>query len=340
MKDDHIYEKKQLSTPGDDPSNRPSNQVEFGGEEMPEPSEFAEFKEGDSIPYQGIASRKQAEEDSNSQNRKISKQQLIRIEGNLTGRDHEVLRALKKYRFMTSDQIGRLFVTDCSTKTSQTRHRNLLLRRLSDYGLIRPLWRRIGGGKGGSELQVWYLAPPGHRLLYLYQPGRLPRKAYSEPSSAFLNHTLAVAEVAVQLTTLCRDSFDLTLEQVDSEPSCWRPFNDGGRIVLLKPDLYVVTTYQEYEDRYFVEMDLGTEAPSQIVAKCNVYLQYYYTGIEQRESQVFPLVLWIAPTQARKEKLRQYIRENITNQPKMFLVITPDELEKTIRQFTDPKELS
>lgn len=214
-----------------------------------------------------------------------------------------------------------------------------MLQRLSNYGLIRPLERRIGGGKGGSSIQVWYLAVPGYRLLYLYQPGSPPRKAYSEPSPAFLRHTLAVAEAAVQLTTICRDSHDLTLEMVDSEPSCWRPFRDNGRVIQLKPDLFAVTTYAEYEDRWFIEIDLNTESVSQIVDKCNVYLNYYHTGIEQRETQMFPLVLWIVPDDVRKKRLQEYIRERIVGQPKMFLIITPDQLEQTLRQNSDPKEL-
>ncbi len=337
--DDHNSKEKQLLTPNLDPSNRPSDRIGLDQAKEPNSRETEQPETHDSIPYTGIASQPPAEDPSNSKNRKITRQQLYRIEENMTGRDHEVLRALSKYRFLSSDQVGRLFVTDCSTKTSQTRNRNLLLKRLADYGLIRPLWRRVGGGKGGSEMQVWYLAPAGHRLLNLYQSGKAPRKAYSEPSPTFLKHTLSVAETAVQLITMCRDSEDLMLAHLETEPSCWRPFNNDGKAVQLKPDLFVITTYEEYEDRWFVEMDLGTESQTQIIGKCNAYLNYYYTGIEQRKSEMFPMVLFIAHTARRKEKIRQSIRERIKGQPKMFLVITPDELEKTMRQYTDPGEI-
>ena len=86
-------------------------------------------------------------------------------------------------------------------------------------------------------------------------------------------------------------------------------------------------------------MDLGTESLSQILDKCNMYLRYYYTGIEQKATGMFPLVVWIVKDADRKNGIKEYIREKLNGQPKMFLVITPDELEKMIRQMIDVKEL-
>ena len=86
------------------------------------------------------------------------------------------------------------------------------------------MYKRQGGFGGGSTLQVWHLTEAGLRLLSLNDPGVPPRKRFFEPSTMFLEHTLAIAEFAVQLTCLCRDSHDLTLEVLDAEPSCWRRF--------------------------------------------------------------------------------------------------------------------
>lgn len=86
-------------------------------------------------------------------------------------------------------------------------------------------------------------------------------------------------------------------------------------------------------------MDLGSESVPQVLEKCNVYLRYYYTGIEQKETGMFPFVVWIVKDAARKESLKDAIRSNLKGQPKMFLIITPDELEKMLRQFIDMKEL-
>jgi len=51
------------------------------------------------------------------------------------------------------------------------------------------------------------------------------------------------------------------------------------------------------------------------------------------------MVVWLVKDEARKEKLRQYIRENLPPQPKMFLVITPDQIGKMVRNFIEPEEL-
>ena len=155
----------------------------------------------------------------------------------------------------------------------------------------------------------------------------------------FLEHTLAVAECAVQLACICRPSEDLELVSVDSEPTCWRPLTVDGKVVYLKPDLFAITTYEDYEDQWFIEMDLGTEPVSQIVEKCDAYLRYYYSGVEQKETGMFPLVAWIVPDEARKERIKDSLREHFKAQPKMFLVITPGELERMIRQFIDRKEV-
>lgn len=339
MNEDHKTSKNQLSTPVFAPSNRPSLRPEFGGEKVAEASETSRAKGDGSIPLQGIASHPAAARPVKCRSIKLTRQQLEEIEARLSARDHAVLQAIRRYRFLTSTQIGRLYITGCSTKTSQTRQQNLLLQRLGGHGLIRPLERRVGGYGGGSTVQVWHLTEAGQRLLILNDPGAQPRKRFSEPSALFLRHTLAIAECAVQLICLCRDSDDLSLEAVDAEPSCWRKYRDDNRTCYLKPDLFAVTSYDGYEDRWFIEMDLGSESISQVLEKCNGYLRYYYTGLEQKATEMFPLVVWIVKDSQRKENLKSCIRENLQGHPKMFLVIAPDELEKMLRQFIDTKEL-
>ncbi len=339
MKEQHKISKNQLSTPDLPPSNRPSSRSHFGSEKEAGVATTSAGKGADSIPLQGIPTSAAGAPPVNHKTTRLTRQQLVAIEGKLSARDHAVLQAIRKYRFLTSTQIGRLYITDCSTKTSQTRQQNLLLQRLGNYGLIRPLERRVGGYGGGSTVQVWHLTEAGHRLLTLNDPGDQSRKRFSEPSALFLEHTLAIAECAVQLTCLCRESEDLNLDMVDTEPSCWRKYRDNNQICYLKPDLFAITTYDGYEDRWFIEMDLGSESSTQIVEKCNLYLRYYYTGIEQRATEMFPLVVWIVKDENRKENLKGYIQNSLKGHPKMFPVITPDELEKMLRQFIDRKEL-
>ena len=319
-------------------SNRPSSRLDFDSTKTATKSQNNQYNGDDSTPFQGVPPNSAAGAAKNKKIR-LTRTQLEKLEKHLSARDLSVLQALRKYRFLTSNQVGRLYFTNCSTKTSRTRNQNLLLKRLSDHGLIRPLARRIGGYQGGSSVQIWYLTEAGYRLLTLNTPGEHKRKRFSEPSPMFLEHTLAIAECVVQLTLICRNSHDLSLEAVDTEPSCWRKYKTDSRVCYLKPDIFVVTSYEKYEDSWFIEIDLSTESLSQIIDKCNAYLEYFYTGIEQKETGVFPIVTWVVKDSARKEKIKQCIRENIKGQPKMFLVITPDELEKMIRQYLGNSEL-
>lgn len=320
-------------------SHRLSHREEFATQNTPEKSGASAGMGSDSIPFLGIAFSPVPERPAISKAKKLSRTELTKLESHLTARDHAVLVTIRKYRFLTSTQVGRLFFTNCTTKTSRSRNQNLLLKRLSGYGLIKPLKRRVGGEGGGSSQQVWHLTEAGQRLLTLNDPDSIKRKRILEPQPLFLEHTLAIAECAVQMTSLCRYSADLNLVAIDAEPTCWRRYLDDGNAVYLKPDLFTITTNENYEDRWFIEMDLGSESPRQVVDKCNSYLHYYYTGIEQKESGMFPLVVWIVKDNKRKERLKEYIRDSIKAQPKMFLVITPDELENTLRGNTDIKEL-
>ena len=339
MNKDHNGSKNPLRAEEQELSNRPSNRSEGPTPQTAKPRGATRNKGSESIPFSGIVSPSAGAEAVNSKSTRLSRAQLEQIEAKLSARDHAVLQAVRKYRFLTSDQIGRLYVPTGVSQSSKTRVQNLMLKRLAGLGLIRPLSRRVGGFGGGSSMLVWHLAEAGYRLLTLNDPGEHPRRRMAEPSATHLHHTLAIAECAVQLTCLCRESHDLALTAVDSEPSCWRRYKDSGRVCYLKPDLFAVTEYDGYEDHWFIEMDLGTESSSQIVEKCNAYLRYYYTGIEQRATEVFPIVVWIVKDAARKEKLKEYIKSGIKAQPKMFLVITPDELEKMLRQFIGTEEL-
>jgi hypothetical protein len=132
------------------------------------------------------------------------------------------------------------------------------------------------------------------------------------------------------LITYQHENVDLL--KADVEPDCWKPYvGDSGSVTYLKPDLYIVTTADDYEDHWFFEIDLATESPSRIVLKCAQYYRYYQSGTEQRNSGVFPLVVWIVLDKKREESLQCHIADEFgTRQRDIFLVITPDKLETLI----------
>lgn len=134
-------------------------------------------------------------------------------------------------------------------------------------------------------------------------------------------------------------SRSLRLIKTEFEPYCWRDYTIKGQLATLRPDLFVVTNCDDYEDRWFIEIDLDTQAPVTVVEKCRRYHDYYRSGLEQKQHEVFPLVVWIVPDLSRKDSITTHIKDEFKKMPRIFIVITPDELETLIQQGADGKAL-
>ncbi len=92
----------------------------------------------------------------------------------------------------------------------------------------------------------------------------------------------------------------------------------------LKPDAFVRLTIGEFEENYFFEADNATEHIGRVIAKCKQYIAYFNTGIEQRENEVFPLVVWIVPDEKRKIAILNRIKEDLDAYWELFEVVTLD----------------
>jgi hypothetical protein len=130
----------------------------------------------------------------------------------------------------------------------------------------------------------------------------------------------------------------VSLIAIALEPECWReqPNTIGGKPSILKPDLYAVTAINdgkdEYEDYWFMEVDLATESPATVIRKCEQYVHYWQSGQEQRTNGLFPRVVWLVPTDKRKESITRHIADNFTEDVEaLFIVITLDQLNGLIR---------
>ena len=275
--------------------------------------------------------------DSQSPQR-VSKRQLTETDSRLGERDRQLLAAVQQYRYLMTGQIGRLLFTDAANPSAGLRAASRSLKKLSEFGLVDSLSRRIGGVRAGSGSYVWHLTHAGERLLRLHDGKASPVRRHCEPSPYFLSHTLAVAEIAIQLTETCREH-EPQITALQLEPECWRAYSSAGVSYSLKPDLYAATTTEEYEDRYFIEVDLDTESPAKVIEKCEKYHAYYRSGLEQEESEMFPLTVWVVPSDSRKEKLIRHLREAFDKQAKLFAIITCDELEHLILNGGDREML-
>jgi hypothetical protein len=253
---------------------------------------------------------------------RVGSRQLARLRRSLSERDWQVLRLVAGHRYLSSGLVEAFCFDDHATPASGARTARRVLRRLAESGLLVTLGRRVGGVRAGSSSYVWQLAPAGARLL---MSGDSPRRPH-EPSPRFLDHCLSVANVHLQLLGLQRQG---RLEQVSVqlEPDCWRGFvGPGGERRLLQPDLYVRTVTARYEDRWFIEVDLGTESLPTLLGKCAQYEIYRASGSEQAASGVFPLVVWHLSTAARRDALATRIARSAALTPQLYRLALPGEL--------------
>lgn len=229
----------------------------------------------------------------------------------LSERDLFILESLRIHRVLTTALIRRLHFPingEPSESSSGKGHATEMaaavatirvLARLESRRLVARLHRRVGGVRAGSSGITWQLGASGERLLRI-RHGDTARRRYSEPSPVFIAHTLAAADLAIQLHELARRGV-IELLALEAEPECWRTFlSTHGTRQWLKPDLFTITAGGDYEHHWFIEADNSTEHGPAIVRKALIYQQYAATGTHQQEHGLFPIVVWVVPDARRR----------------------------------------
>jgi hypothetical protein len=235
----------------------------------------------------------------------------------LSDQDHRLLADVHRLQVASGQQLRRLHYPNSPTGRRAAR---LALAELTELRVLARLDRRVGGVRSGSEGFIYRLDVIGQRLLRPESDRR--RRAPWTPQPSFLAHALAVNELYVQLE---ESQAQWRLERFDAEPRCWRRFvGVGGRPQILKPDAFLVGTDESYEDHYFIEIDRSTESLPRIVEKAQQYISYWESGREQVRDGVFPLVLWIAPTQRRREQLVEALSEVDAEHWRLFVTSTDE----------------
>lgn len=236
---------------------------------------------------------------------RVSSTKLLAISEGLSDIDRDIVSVVDRLRLVSHGQVARLMPNryDASFATAARTVRRTLLR-LTELGVLSRLDRRIGGIRAGSAGHVYYLGPVGQRLVAFWNGDGIVRgRVRPEPGAPFVRHRLATSELYVAARERER-SGELDLLAFDVEPDCWRGSLTGlGATTTLKPDAFLRVGVGAYEDRWFVEVDLGTESRTVLARKLRAYLDYFHTGAEQATSGVFPRVLWLTATEARKASI-------------------------------------
>jgi hypothetical protein len=245
------------------------------------------------------------------------------LSAQLTERDHAVLKRVSDLRFVNGSQLTRLHFWDSDDEVANARAARRALLRLTRLDCLERLPRQVGGVRAGSAGFVYRLGLAGHGIAAElgWQPeGR--RRRSQAPGTLFLSHALQVAELHTLLAEGDR-SRRFELLALDAEPACWRSYGGThGQRATLKPDSYVRLGIGEYEDSYFVEIDMGTEGSRALEGKLRQYVEYGATGQEQAERAVFPLTVWLTPDAERASIIEACI-ERLPHSVQDLFEVTP-----------------
>jgi hypothetical protein len=201
------------------------------------------------------------------------------------------------------------------------------LSELVNQEVLQRLGRRIGGEHSGSDGYCYAVGLAGQRLI---DPDRRRTWRIPTPGPALLNHATSVSQLYVELQTAAAPGL-IRLTGFDAEPACWRRyFGPGGSPQWLKPDAYVVVESDDYEDRYFIEVDCGTEFPARIVSKARGYTSYWQSGREQSDDDIFPLIVFVVPTDKRREQLVDALSRLSAEHWQLFVVTTSDRASEAL----------
>jgi hypothetical protein len=260
----------------------------------------------------------------------ISARGVAQLRERLSERDVAILRQVAELRLMSARQIQAIHFpgSEHENELAATRARQRALARLVSERLLIRLARRIGGVRAGSAGLVLALGEVGQRVLLLEGP----RRRSHEPGLRFVDHTLAVAQLVVDVSVAARRGV-LDLLDCQAEPASWRQFSGIGGRRLLRPDMFLTLGVGAYELRWFIEMDRSSESLPVIRRKCRLYAEYYQSGAEQaKHGGVFPRVCWIVPDEGRAERVREAITRDQHLPERLFVVTTSEQAVMTLRE--------
>lgn len=238
------------------------------------------------------------------------------IAARLTDRDRNLLHRVVELRFVTGSQLARMYFSDGDERAA----RRALLR-LTRLDVLERLPRVVGGVRSGSAGYVYRLGLAGQRIAL--ESGWLPNKRRQRakvPGTMFLMHSLQVAELHTLLIE-AQQARRLELLELRAEPACWRSYGGlGAQAMTLKPDSYARIGTGQFEDSYFIEVDMGSEGSRTLDRQLRAYIGYYESGREQAERGVFPRTLWLAPDEKRVEAIAECVRRLKREYRELFAV--------------------
>jgi len=225
-------------------------------------------------------------------------------------RDRQIVLSIAKFGQLASAHIATLHFNDLASGTPMWR----AMTRLVERGYVKRIERRLVGGTGaGSGQFVFQLGRAGHAI------SQRPGKYW--PFRTVDYHTLAIADAYIELLQLERAG-RVRIDGFSTEPESWIEIAGAD----LRPDLHVdvADLGKRRNMSLWIEIDMGTERQKAIKDKLARYWHAYQHATEDDLSS-FPLILLIAPDDARARELRWIIERGDKDAQALFLVSTMPE---------------
>ncbi|WP_371655539.1 MULTISPECIES: replication-relaxation family protein [unclassified Streptomyces] len=198
----------------------------------------------------------------------------------LTHRDYEILKLVGSFTQLASSHLGELVFADRSHSVPDR-----VLARLVRLKYLNRVGRRASGDKGGAGAYAYQLGRYGRVLLDI--EGR--------QSLSVNNHALLIADTYLELRRAEKAGV-LVVKEWEVE----LPVPPAVRA-----DLFVSLDFpgQRRSSRYFLEIDLGTEAPVRLREK----IAGYWQAAESSDDEYFPYVAFVVKHEVRRREIERII---------------------------------
>jgi hypothetical protein len=224
-------------------------------------------------------------------------------------RDRQIVLSIGRFGQLSTKNLNELHFHDRASMTPMYR----TLERLVERKYLARIERRMVGGTGaGSGQYVYQLGSAG--WTFCRREGRY------WPYRAVSYHTLAIADAYIELLKLER-SGAIRIDGFSTEPDSWLTVAGAD----LRPDLHVdvADLYRRRSVSLWLEIDMGTERQKQVKDKLARYW-HAYQHADSSTLPVVPLVLFIAPDEARERELKWMIDRGPEEAQALFMVSNMD----------------
>lgn len=230
-------------------------------------------------------------------------------------RDRQIVLSIGRFGQATSGQLRDMHFSNVKSLTPMQR----ALTRLVERKYLKRIDRRMVGGNGaGSGQYVYQLGSAG--WTFCLKAGQY------WPFRSINLHTLAIVDTYVELLRL-EQRGRITIAGAFTEPDNWVTIAGAD----LRPDLHIEVSdsIRRQNTSLWIEIDMGTERQGQIKDKLAKYFHAYQHATSD-ELSVFPIVLFIAPDDARARELRYIIERGPKDAQQLFLVSTSPQFARLL----------